>query len=406
MHNNVLMISYYFPPINTPGAFRSAKFAKYLPELGWNPFILTTKSTGRDDLDQDFLNDNISPIFIKKLPSKDLNFKGVSKVVASLPVFLSQGIFWKKQAIQSGLNIIRENDIDIIWSTAPPPICHYVGMKLKLRTGKPLVLDYRDPWTDNYYKKYPSKFHRFIDFYIEKNVLKSADYVVGVSGHIIDKITNTFSYNRNSIVIPNGYDPDDFKNIRKLPIINKITHLGDIYGKRVPVIINFFEELKYLEDKYPNLMSNIHFQFVGNIDNSIIEYAIKNFKKIKIDFVGKKNHGESLEIMCQSSTLLLVLEEINLNTLASKIFEYLASNRPILVLGVSDEIYRITENLENVINITNFTGIKLLNFLTDEMTKREMQWEVDYYSDRDNFLINYSRKKLTIELVKVLDSLV
>ncbi|MFZ0390909.1 MAG: glycosyl transferase family 1, partial [Calditrichia bacterium] len=39
----VLVISYYWPPAGGPGAIRLAKFAKYLPEFGWQPLVLTVK---------------------------------------------------------------------------------------------------------------------------------------------------------------------------------------------------------------------------------------------------------------------------------------------------------------------------------------------------------------------------
>src|SRR2546426_12016840 len=39
-----LIVSYFFPPTNTIGALRVGKFAKYLPEFGWEPWILTLQS--------------------------------------------------------------------------------------------------------------------------------------------------------------------------------------------------------------------------------------------------------------------------------------------------------------------------------------------------------------------------
>ncbi len=37
----VLIITYYWPPAGGPGVQRVLKFAKYLPEFGWEPLILT-----------------------------------------------------------------------------------------------------------------------------------------------------------------------------------------------------------------------------------------------------------------------------------------------------------------------------------------------------------------------------
>ena len=37
----VLMITYYWPPAGGPGAQRVVKFARYLPEFGWEPIVVT-----------------------------------------------------------------------------------------------------------------------------------------------------------------------------------------------------------------------------------------------------------------------------------------------------------------------------------------------------------------------------
>src|SRR5690349_21131617 len=39
----ILIISYHFPPDAAVGGMRPAKFAKYLPQFGWEPIILTVK---------------------------------------------------------------------------------------------------------------------------------------------------------------------------------------------------------------------------------------------------------------------------------------------------------------------------------------------------------------------------
>src|SRR4030042_5002773 len=40
---NFLYVTYIFPPMGGPGVQRGAKFCKYLPSYGWNPYVLTTK---------------------------------------------------------------------------------------------------------------------------------------------------------------------------------------------------------------------------------------------------------------------------------------------------------------------------------------------------------------------------
>ncbi len=39
---NVLIVSFSFPPKEGSGVLRQQKFAKYLPEFRWQPFVLTS----------------------------------------------------------------------------------------------------------------------------------------------------------------------------------------------------------------------------------------------------------------------------------------------------------------------------------------------------------------------------
>ncbi|MHA1650082.1 MAG: hypothetical protein ACTSYB_07795, partial [Candidatus Helarchaeota archaeon] len=56
----VLMVCYEFTPILSPGTIRYSQFAKYLPEFGWEPIILTVKNPSRfyylDHSIQKFIN--------------------------------------------------------------------------------------------------------------------------------------------------------------------------------------------------------------------------------------------------------------------------------------------------------------------------------------------------------------
>ncbi len=38
----VLVIAYYFPPIGGSGTQRPVKFVKYLPQFGWQPYVIST----------------------------------------------------------------------------------------------------------------------------------------------------------------------------------------------------------------------------------------------------------------------------------------------------------------------------------------------------------------------------
>ena len=51
----VLIIAYHFPPARSAGIYRPLKFAKYLPDLGWEPVILTVKNYSSEIQDKSLL---------------------------------------------------------------------------------------------------------------------------------------------------------------------------------------------------------------------------------------------------------------------------------------------------------------------------------------------------------------
>ena len=53
----VLIVSFAFPPTNSIAAVRASKFAKYLPEFGWHPIILTVESGQFSATDTTYLED-------------------------------------------------------------------------------------------------------------------------------------------------------------------------------------------------------------------------------------------------------------------------------------------------------------------------------------------------------------
>ncbi len=57
---SVLIVAYYFPPIGGIGSIRSARFAHFLPEFGWEPCVLAPRETPHArDLELDYSKDRV-----------------------------------------------------------------------------------------------------------------------------------------------------------------------------------------------------------------------------------------------------------------------------------------------------------------------------------------------------------
>ena len=57
MSKKVLIIAYYWPPSGGSGVQRWLKFVKYLPQLGWEPYVFTPENPSIAIRDESLLKD-------------------------------------------------------------------------------------------------------------------------------------------------------------------------------------------------------------------------------------------------------------------------------------------------------------------------------------------------------------
>ncbi|MDZ7796361.1 MAG: hypothetical protein U5N56_04640 [Candidatus Marinimicrobia bacterium] len=81
----VLIITYYWPPAGGPGVQRMLKFARYLPEFGWEPVILTVENGEYPARDETLLSEVPGNIRVYRTRSFEpfslyKNFSGTKKI--------------------------------------------------------------------------------------------------------------------------------------------------------------------------------------------------------------------------------------------------------------------------------------------------------------------------------------
>jgi len=151
---NVLIISYYWPPAGGPGSQRAVKFAKYLPQFGWQPIILTVLSGEFPYIDSTLTNDlspktkvfrttAIEPYALykiltsrnkeEKLPVSLLtqDKKGITE---RLSFWIRTNFFipdarigWIPSAVKKALDIIKKENISLVFTTSPPHSLQIIG---------------------------------------------------------------------------------------------------------------------------------------------------------------------------------------------------------------------------------------------------------------------------------------
>ena len=103
-------------------------------------------------------------------------------------------------------------------------------------------MDYRDAWTDNLYKYFPTRLHKYINYRLEKNVLHKSDSIVTAGRRVKELLLQRYDFlNFHDInLISQGFDQEDFDAIenKNLPTTQKmrITYSG-IFTKIFPLRI-------------------------------------------------------------------------------------------------------------------------------------------------------------------------
>lgn len=350
----VLILSYFFPPLNGPGVQRALNFAKNLKSLGWEPVILTVKPVeyiSRDDA----LLDDLDGVKIYRSESLDpmrflYLYKRIRKnkcrdIYHDTPnetkqfwrdIFpIDSKIFWLPFAYRMAMKICRQQKIDLILSTVSPYSSAILAYKLSRRTKIPHIIDYRDLWKGKPDITYFSRWHKKLADRWENRVISSAERIIHVTRLSADKFKEIYpECNQKKIsVIFNGYDQEKLKKVFKKENSEKLTFsfAGHFYGGQTPQYI--LETIRSME-KENSIPENVIFNFAGKYKPEIE----KMFEGINsVNRIPWQSYNKYLELLANSDILMLfVAKENSKMILTQKLFDYLAVKKPILAMIPSD----------------------------------------------------------------------
>ncbi len=242
--------------------------------------------------------------------------------------------------------MIREEKIDLIFSTSFPYSDHLTGLPLKKLTRLPWAADFRDPWTQNSASRNTGWRYR-IDRWIEQLVLKNADRVIGVTPSYTHNLHGLCPgrLERDFITIENGYDLQDFckskDKTRQPDGKTSLAHVGQVYdGTAMP----FLQALELIGETGANL----NVRFIGGLTPQEQAWLENHSIHASVQVEPPVNHAEAVEAMSSADVLLLfVLDEGGKSgNFPGKLFEYMASGTPVLLVGTRSDRGRRTSRRE------------------------------------------------------------
>lgn len=406
----ILIISTFFPPLNSIASLRPYSWAKYWHEAGHDVTVLTTQklacasnlkltNPGYNVIEVP-INSKVSSLkqsyLVKKQP---LHFRLLDWIRSRTGILSACRMpdytqMWVKPALKA---ITTHQPWDLVISSSGPFPVHLVAEQLKKKgMTQKWIADFRDLWTDNHIYKGLFPF-TLIEKYIEKRIARRADILTTVSPPLAKTLSDKYGASK-TFTVENGFDPDQFTKLPEESIFPndgkvRLVYTGTVYpNKQNPEPL--FEALRELND------DKIEVIFAGarqsHLQILIEKYNVEKWVKLKglIDL-------ESALRMQKDAHFLLCLPWTDLTVdglYGGKLFEYFNSGSPILAIGGTgiEAAQQLILNAKAGYILSSPNEIKV--FLKDRINlSKRVRTSID-----PQFLNRYNRKHLASQLLEIL----
>jgi glycosyltransferase involved in cell wall biosynthesis len=440
----VLLIHFSFPPDGTVGSQITAKFAKYLPQCGWEPHVLTAKERYYTQIDPTTVRDVVrwdlvhrtatiphprhAYLAVKALfngshraagaaeaPHAAASARsGLRRTLRSLLTVPDDVTGWIPPAVMAGLWLIKRHQIGCLFSSGPPWTNHLVAYILARVTGLPWAACFEDPWSQvkaTVAAEDSSPLSLRLEARLERAVVARANAVICLNDHhrqVMVAQSGGLPAGK-FITIPNGYDPDEFRSIddsASVPPRDQfvVTYVGSIYFTRTPRHV--FIAVRQLIDSGGLSPDRFRMQFIGDCATAegqsirvlAAECGVAEFLHLR-PLVPR---DEAIRAM-QQAHILLVLAHDWVVQIPAKVYHYARVGRPILALapeGATADFIR-RSGAGTVVDPQDVEGIaRALSHYWDRFTTGR-----PLIGANSDFLRRFDRRRLTADLSELLHHL-
>ncbi|MCL4562612.1 MAG: glycosyltransferase [Chloroflexi bacterium] len=423
------MIVHDFPPLGGGAVMRTVKYAKYLPQFGWDPTVLTLVNEAYPPyaLDRSLISE--LPEMVKIVRTKTLQIyenngetsqqnqlrnrenltdkliRAIKHLLSKYIEYQDNAVLWLPYLIPNIIKLSKREDFDIIYSTSPSQWTHFGGYIAQKIYKKPWIMDFRDGWVGNQLFTPKSNMRKIFDRLLEKTYINNASFVISATPDIHHQFIQKYPERSSQFTtIMNGFDPSDFDGMRlNKPMqncfqLNSFGNLGSIRPLTwfVQAIFELRKEGKITSDSFSVSLygntSDENRKIISPVDDLIF---LRN----------QVPHREALSIMINSDALLLVtgVQERE-SVFTSKVFEYLYSKRPILALASQGDLQTMLAKSGNAIIVQPDSVTEIKNGLIMLMDHFQINQPIEIKMDQ--YVQSFDRKKLTGNLASIMDSLV
>lgn len=350
----ILIVAHAFPPMNSTASHRPYSWARVWCNLGHDIHVLTPAKHAFDgtlDLPRDLSGIHVHevgylPFFQKALamPSPGLSVGVVRwerlktltrRMRFILGMFGDPRLLAYLPLVRKGRALMRSLNFDFIIASSPPEVTLFAARKLSRDTGVPWVADFRDLW---FYEMrlYHSRAAARLAGPVNRWLTKSAAALVTVSGGLRQRLT---AYLHRPVFLSyNGYFEQE-RNAGSAHDHNSDGRIHIVYTGRVyPDRQNpapLFHAIQTMRQSVPDVAARLVVDFYGFeepwLRELIAKFSVGDFVRMH----GFVPYRQSIAAQRAADILLLLdwTDRRAEGVVTGKLFEYLASGRPILAIG-------------------------------------------------------------------------
>lgn len=246
-------------------------------------------------------------------------------------------ITWYLPAVREGLRLVRADRPDLIFASQGPRTDLLVAASLGRRTNVPVVMEYRDLWTNSPYRHLaaPTALHRWIHRGLERRALGSAAAVTCLSEGIREHLWAAQpGLARMPVEVNyNFFDPPVHAPIHRNTVAPfRICYLGALYESRHPGV--FFDALAEIIRRARLTPAQIRFDWAGPIVDirDLARRVDRNALAPFVNYRGDLPHSEAMAVLQESHVALVLTSPADTVHVPGKLFEAMGARVPVLLV--------------------------------------------------------------------------
>ena len=384
---------------------RTLKFVRYLEPLGWDATVVSTRSRHYPARDPSLLDEIPASAHVVRTRALPLASwlslvpyrLGLKRVFAYLN-WPDGGIGWMPFALAAALRAARRDRPAVLFSSSSPYGNHLVALLVARLTGTPWVADFRDEWTANPHLTDQPRLLGRLSEGAERAITQEATKVIVAAGYF--RLRGLAEDDPRRIEIANGVDEEDFPDsVETEPPRDRfvLSHVGTLYDLQDPSAA--LRALAALGARQTVDLERVEVRLVGNV-------WIPDFVPppgVRVEQTGYVEHRRAIAEMCAATALLLYVPASSLAP-SGKLFEYLASGRPILCLTGPDNLAsRLVREWNAGVVADPHDEAEIEQALLTLWQRWQESGLPDQPEVRRKTLARYSRRKNAEQLAQVLD---